>query len=211
MSILGLVPAGKVFGAVEGSLTRCNENNEDLRRRIYAGLLPAQKEFCDDTEHLILGFCAGFGAGKTRALCAKAVLMCMANPGKVAAVFEPTHIMIRDVFCRSFDEFLEEFEIEHDFRVSPQPEYVLHLEKGSCTILCRATETFNRIRGQNLCAVLVDEVDTSPQETAQKASEMMLARLRGGDIRSWLLRPLLRVIAGCITLLSRTETRKTGG
>jgi hypothetical protein len=81
---------------------------------------------------------------------------------------------------RAFDDFLDQFNIEHDFRVSPQPEYVIHLPDGPVTLLCRATETFNRIRGQNLSFCLADEIDTSPTETAQKAAEMMLARLRGG-------------------------------
>lgn len=81
---------------------------------------------------------------------------------------------------RSFDEFLEKFKIEYDFRVSPQPEYVLHLPRGPVTLICRATETYNRIRGQNLSFCLADEIDTSSQEISQKAAEMMLARLRGG-------------------------------
>ncbi|MFZ9527025.1 MAG: terminase large subunit domain-containing protein, partial [Schleiferiaceae bacterium] len=160
--------------------TRCDESVESLRDRIYARLLEPQRQFVDDVDHKILGYCAGFGAGKTYALCAKTIFLGMANPNTVAAVFEPTNIMLRDVWMRAFDEFLDEFGIEHDFRVSPQPEYVLHLPLGPVTLLCRATETFNRIRGQNLSFCLADEIDTSPAETAQKASEMMLARLRGG-------------------------------
>jgi PBSX family phage terminase large subunit len=181
MSILGLVPGGKVFGAVEGTRTRCVDSIEELRAKIYEGLLPAQKEFCDDTEHLILGMCAGFGAGKTAALCRKAILLAMENPGKVGAIFEPTFQLVRDVWMRSFDEVLESLGIEYDFRISPSPEYVLHLPNGSCTLLCRATETWNRIRGQNLAFILADEIDTSPLETSKKAVEMFLARLRGGD------------------------------
>ena len=101
----------------------------------------------------------------------------MFNPGTVMAVFEPTHILLRDVWMRSFDDFLEEMEIEHDFRVSPQPEYVIHTPAGSTTLLCRATETWNRIRGQNLSKIYCDEIDTSPLEVSQKAVEMFLARL----------------------------------
>lgn len=145
-----------------------------------AGLLPAQKEFVEDTDHLILGMCAGFGAGKTRALCAKACIMALDNPGTVMAVFEPTFILLRDVWMRAFDDYLEEYDIPHDFRVSPQPEYIIHHPKGSTTILCRATETWNRIRGQTLSAILCDEIDTSPMDVGTKAVEMFLARLRGG-------------------------------
>jgi len=130
--------------------------------------------------HYIANGVVHHNSGKTYALCAKTIFLGMENPNTVAAVFEPTNIMLRDVWMRAFDEFLDEFGIEHDFRVSPQPEYVLHLPLGPVTLLCRATETFNRIRGQNLSFCLADEIDTSPADTAQKASEMMLARLRGG-------------------------------
>ena len=180
MSVLSVIAGGNVLEKPQHTGTRCTETYEGMRERIYEGLLPAQRDFVDDMEHKILGFCAGFGAGKTRALCAKAIFLAMDNPRTVGAVFEPTHIMIRDVWMRAFDDFLEEYGIEHDFRVSPQPEYVLHHPNGPVTVLCRATETYNRIRGQTLSFVLADEIDTSSHEIAQKASEMMLARLRGG-------------------------------
>lgn len=180
MSILSVVAGGKILEKPQRTSTRCTETYDSLRNRIYKALLPAQKEFVDDTDHKILGYVAGFGAGKTFALCAKAIFLGLDNPNTTAAVFEPTNIMLRDVWMRSFDQFLEDFNIEHDFRVSPQPEYVLHLPHGPVTLICRATETFNRIRGQNLSYVLADEIDTSPVEVAQKAAEMMLARLRGG-------------------------------
>lgn len=181
MSILSVIAGGKVLEKPQRTATRCSESYEAMRKRIYKVLLEPQKQFVDDTDHKILGYCAGFGAGKTFALCAKAVFLGMDNPNTTAAVFEPTNIMLRDVWMRSFDQFLEEYNIQHDFRVSPQPEYVLHLPRGPVTLLCRATETFNRIRGQNLSFVLADEIDTSPMEIAQKAAEMMLARLRGGQ------------------------------
>lgn len=187
MSLLAGIPGGSCLDKPTTRGTRCDESVEALRSRIYERLLAPQREFVDDVDHKILGYCAGFGAGKTYALCAKTIFLGLENPNTVAAVFEPTNIMLRDVWMRAFDEFLDEFGIEHDFRVSPQPEYVLHLPLGPVTLLCRATETFNRIRGQNLSYCLADEIDTSPAETAQKASEMMLARLRGG------LRPQLAV------------------
>lgn len=181
MSILNHVPSGGLLAKPTGLKTRCQLGPEEYRQRITDSLLPVQKEFVEDSETLLLGLVAGFGAGKTRSLCAKICLDAMDNAGTVMAVFEPTHILLRDVFCRSFDDFLEEMGIEHDFRISPQPEYVLHTPTGSTTLLCRATETWNRIRGQNLSKVYVDEIDTSPLETSSKAVEMFLARLRGGQ------------------------------
>ena len=181
MSLLGNIAGGSCLEPPIKVKTRATQTNEELRFKIVEGLLPAQKEFCNDEKHLILGFIGGFGSGKTRSLCARAVLLCMSNPGTVGAVFEPTNILLRDIWMRSFDDFLEEYGIEYDFRLSPQPEYIVHTEQGSTTLLCRATETWNRIRGQNLSFILADELDTSPTETAKKAVEMFLARLRGGS------------------------------
>lgn len=180
MPLLGVIPGGKLLEPPINLVTRCDLSYDELRERITAKLLPAQLEFVNEVDVKLVAYCAGFGAGKTHALCAKVVVMAMDNPGTVGAVFEPTHIMIRDVWMRSFDDFLEEHQIEHEFRVSPQPEYKLFLPNGPCTVLCRATETWNRIRGQNLSFAAVDEIDTSPPDIAQKASEMVLARLRGG-------------------------------
>lgn len=181
MPLLGVFPGGNCLEPPEKLSTRCDKTYAELRSAITASLLPAQLDFVNEVGSKIVGYCAGFGAGKTYALCAKTVALAMDNPGTVGAVFEPTHIMIRDVWMRSFDDYLEQQGIQHDFRVSPQPEYVLHLPNGPCTILCRATETWNRIRGQNLSFACIDEVDTSPADVAQKASEMVLARLRGGS------------------------------
>jgi PBSX family phage terminase large subunit len=180
VTLLGGIPGGKCLEPRINTSTRCRATYQELRDRIYAGLLPAQREFVDCTDKKIVGYVAGFGAGKTHALCAKALLLALENPNTVGAVFEPTHIMIRDVWVRSFDDFLEAHDIDYDFRVSPQPEYKLHVPGGTVTLLCRATETWNRIRGQNLSFALIDEIDTSSMEVAQKASEMVLARLRGG-------------------------------
>ena len=180
MSILSGCAGGTILGKAElVSATRCEETYEGLKERIYAGLLPAQKEFCDDTDHLILGLCAGFGAGKTRALCSKVLLLCMDNPGRMGAVFEPTAVLLRDIWMRAFDEYLEEMKIEYEFRVSPLPEYEIHVPGGSCKVICRTTETYRRIIGTTLAFCCVDELDTSPQEVSAKAVEMMLARLRG--------------------------------
>ena len=181
MSLLGVVPGGRLLEPMIPVQTRCDRSYEELSRQILAGLLPAQRDFVEERDAKIVGYCAGFGAGKTHALAAATVMMAMDNPNTVGAVFEPTFIMIKDVWVRSFDDFLELHNITYDFRVSPQPEYILHLPLGPTTILCRATETWNRIRGQNLSFACIDEVDTSPPDVAQKASEMVLARLRGGS------------------------------
>ena len=48
---------------------------------------------------------------------------------------------------------LEQWGIEYDFRVSPQPEYTLKLPTGNVRILCQSAENWQRVRGQNISFV----------------------------------------------------------
>ena len=80
MSLLASVPGGSCLEPPINRATRAKITNKELRLKIEEGLLPAQRDFCNDREHRILGFIGGFGSGKTRALCARAVLLCMDNP-----------------------------------------------------------------------------------------------------------------------------------
>jgi len=153
--------------------------------RVKTDLLPHQQKFLEDTEHRKLALVCGFGAGKTHGLVAKAVHMAALNIGYVSALFEPVAPMLRDILQRTMDDLLEEWQIPFDFRVSPLPEYTLHFAEGSHTILLRTMETWNRIRGQNLCAIGFDEADTANKRVAEQATRMALARLRAGNVQQF--------------------------
>ena len=153
-----------------------------LRDRIWADLLPAQQEFVLDTEHRIVGYIGGFGSGKSYALCAKAIWLGMANPGTTAMIAEPSFPMIRTVFMPAMELALDQWGIDFDFRVSPQPEWTLRLPTGEMKLLAVSAENWQKVRGQNISFVLWDECDTSPPDTAQKAGEVFLARMRTGNI-----------------------------
>jgi hypothetical protein len=45
--------------------------------------------------------------------------------------------------------------------------------------------TYQRLRGQNLCAVGFDEADTIPKREAESAMNMALARLRSGNVQQF--------------------------
>ena len=74
----------------EGSvLDRYNIDGIDeieVLQRIRSDLHHGQLAFVDDQVTSILGVSAGYGAGKTRALCAKAVHLAMANQGFIGVV-----------------------------------------------------------------------------------------------------------------------------
>ena len=152
---------------------------------IKSGLHPGQLAFVDDISTEILGISAGYGAGKTRALCAKAVILAAANQGFIGCVMEPTGPLIRDIWQNDFDQFLEHYEIPYTFRASPLPEYMLHLPNGDTKILCRSFENWSRIIGLNLAWVLADEIDTVAPSIANKAFPKILGRLRAGNVRQF--------------------------
>jgi hypothetical protein len=183
MSLLaGIVEPGKLLGFMD---VATQEDTGELLERIRADLHPGQLAFVDDTSTQILGISAGYGAGKTRALCAKAVMLAAANQGFIGAVMEPTGPLIRDIWQNDFEQFLEAYEIPYTFRASPLPEYMLHLPGGDTKILCRSFENWSRIIGLNLAWVLADEIDTVTPSIANKAFPKILGRLRAGNVRQF--------------------------
>jgi hypothetical protein len=152
---------------------------------IRSDLHGEQLTFVDDQSTRILGATAGYGAGKTWSLCAKAVSLAIANPGITGCVLEPTGPLIRDIWQPDFEAFLETYEIPYTARQSPLPEYLLHLPDGDTKVLCRSFENWRRIIGLNLAWVLSDEIDTIDPKIANLAFPKILGRLRAGKVRQF--------------------------
>lgn len=161
------------------------QDTTELLQRIHGDLHPGQLAFVTDDQTQIIGISAGYGAGKTRALAAKAVTLAAANQGFIGCVMEPTGPLIRDIWQNDFEQFLEHYEIPYTFRASPLPEYMLHLPGGDTKILCRSFENWSRIIGLNLAWVLADEIDTVTPAIANKAFPKILGRLRSGNVRQF--------------------------
>ena len=183
MSILAAAPTGSVLQQIGHG--DADVDVPELLARIRTDLHPGQLAFVDDSSTQILGISAGYGAGKTRALCAKAVTLAAANQGFIGLVMEPTGPLIRDIWQNDFEQFLESYEIPYTFRASPLPEYMLHLPGGDTKILCRSFENWSRIIGLNLAWVLADEIDTVTPSIANKAFPKILGRLRSGNVRQF--------------------------
>ena len=128
MSILAAAPTGSVLQQLNRGTGDIDVS--DVITRIRDDLHPGQLAFVDDTATQIIGISAGYGAGKTRALCAKAVMLAAANQGFIGAVMEPTGPLIRDIWQNDFEQFLEAYDIPYTFRASPLSEYMLHLPGG---------------------------------------------------------------------------------
>ena len=158
-------------------------DSEALRARIMADLLPYQKDVVEDKEHRIIGFVAGYGAGKSRTMCAWTVLCALDNPDTLGVMFAPTGPLVRDVVIRTMEDFLEQYGIEYVFRASPLPEFKLLLPEGPVVVLCRSMENWARIIGLNCSFICADEIDTSKIEIARRAVDKFLGRLRAGKRR----------------------------
>ena len=157
----------------------------ELLERIRNDLHEPQRLFFDNSSVEILGLSAGYGAGKTRALCAVCVKLAALNVGFTGAVMEPTGPLIRDIWQNDFEQFLEYYEIPYTHRASPLPEYILHLPEGDTKILCRSFENWSRIIGLNLAFVLADEIDTVSPSVCDRAFPKILGRLRAGNVRQF--------------------------
>tara|TARA_R100001015_G_C4635152_1_gene203724 strand:+ start:778 stop:2118 length:1341 start_codon:yes stop_codon:yes gene_type:complete len=160
-------------------------DTDEILQAIKLDLHKGQLDFVNDEETEIIGLSAGYGAGKTRSLCAKAVQLAIRNQGFTGAVMEPTAPLIRDIWQNDFETFLEAYGIPFTLRQSPLPEYSLHLPNGESKILCRSFENWSRIIGLNLAWVLADEIDTVAPSIADRAFPRILARLRSGNQRQF--------------------------
>jgi hypothetical protein len=182
VSILDTVKPGKVlYQAGAYNLPTAQQAID----RIYEDLLPHQEKFCSDMQHRKLALVCGFGAGKTVGLVAKATIIAAMNIGNVSALFEPTHAMLIDILVRTCNELFDQWQIPFSYRASPLPSFTLEFEEGTHTILLRTMLTYQRLRGQNLCAVGFDEADTIPKRDAESAMNMALARLRSGNVQQF--------------------------
>ena len=186
MTLLNRVAGGNILGPKEErerDFTGSKADSDAIRARIKADLLPYQKAVVEDTEHRIIGFVAGYGAGKSRTMCAWTVLCALDNPNTLGVMFAPTGPLVRDVVIRTMEDFLEQYGIDFEYRASPLPEFKLLLPEGPVTVLCRSMENWSRIIGLNCSFICADEIDTSKLEIARRAVDKFLGRLRAGARR----------------------------
>jgi hypothetical protein len=160
-------------------------NFEEVIEKMKHDLHPAQRDFATDNSTEILGLCAGYGSGKTRALICKTVFLAWLNQGFTGCVMEPTGPLIRDIWIHAFNSVLDDYELPYTFRASPLPEYILHFPGGDTRILCRSFENTSRIIGLDLAFVLADEIDTVNPKTCDEAFPRILGRLRSGNVRQF--------------------------
>lgn len=130
--------------------------------------------------HKYKAYVAGFGAGKTWAICADACKHYWEYPKAHRGYFAPTYPQIRDIYYPTIEE------VAHDWglRVKvAEANKEVHFYSGRTyrgTTICRSMEKPDSIVGFKIARADVDELDTLPMRKAEQAWRKIIARLRLG-------------------------------
>ena len=145
-------------------------------------LLDHQYEVLADTETKIIGTVSGFGGGKTYTMCRKAIQLAILNKGFTGIAREPTHDMLRNIFIPEMINALEEWGIKYKLNKAIST-FLLYIDGIETKIICMSMENYERLVGINASWAVMDEVDTSKGDIAEKAYNKILGRIRTGNVR----------------------------
>ena len=145
-------------------------------------LLDHQYEVLADTETKIIGMVSGFGGGKTYTMCRKAIQLAILNKGFTGIATEPTHDMLRNIFIPEMINALEEWGIKYKLNKAIST-FLLYIDGIETKIICMSMENYERLVGINASWAVMDEVDTSKGDIAEKAYNKILGRIRTGNVR----------------------------
>jgi hypothetical protein len=122
---------------------------------------------------------AGFGAGKTAALIARALALKFAYPENDIAYYLPTYDLVTTIAFPRFEEALAEYGYEYgvDYTtVRNQTPKIKIIDGGD--IIFRTMDRPQRIVGYEVADSLVDELDTLKTEDARLVWQKILSRNR---------------------------------
>lgn len=136
------------------------DGSESGRLRIGIDLLPTQLRYlmCEAKYPAYIG---GYGAGKTFALCVKAILEAVRNPGLPGMVVAPTYRDLRDVTLRMLRELLERFGIPSSTHWT---HYKVTLPWWGSEIWLRGADEPDSLKGANVAWAGIDEVARIDEE-----------------------------------------------
>lgn len=128
--------------------------------------------------HKFRAYVAGYGAGKTWALCAGACRHYWEHPKANRGYFAPTYPQIRDIYFPTIEE------VAHDWGLRVKIAEVnkeVHFYSGRVyrgTTICRSMEKPESIVGFKIARADVDEIDTLNDRKAEQGWRKIAARLR---------------------------------
>jgi len=121
-------------------------------------------------------FCAGYGAGKSEALIAAAMIDACQSADALVACYAPTYDLVRLITAARLQEKLTEHGIEHRYNRQDNAIYTSTTRWGD--FILRTLDNPERIVGYESYTAHVDELDTLRTEHAKDAWNKIIARNR---------------------------------
>lgn len=153
-----------------------------MQPRFSGQLLPHQLDFVSDVNTPQLALVAGYGSGKSQSIAVKMIHLASLNVGYTGVVVEPSFPMIEEPLLPLVFDALEVYGIPYSFKRSPNPTLVMHFADGDSTVLFKSAEQMDKLRGINAAFVIIDEIDTLPQNKAKQLWQILQGRVRLGNV-----------------------------
>jgi hypothetical protein len=136
-----------------------------------------QAEFLAMT-HRFRAYVAGYGAGKTWALCADECKHFWEFPKAHRGYFAPTYPQIRDIYWPTVEEVAHDWGLRVDIKEANKEVHYYSGRVYRGTVICRSMENPGSIVGFKISRGGVDEIDTMPMKKARDSWRKIIARLR---------------------------------
>ena len=156
---------------------------EDLLARVKADLLPHQLEFVNDTSIASLACVVGLAVERRRRFAPRLSRWPLPIRGTPLPCLSPRLSCCGTSGSSLLMTFLEEYEIPFTYRASPLPEYILHLPEADTTISAGPPKLGHASGARTSPPVWRMRSTRQTVDIGAKAVQMMLARLRSGNIR----------------------------
>ena len=140
------------------------------------GLFKHQREFVHSAAKFP-ALVSGYGAGKTYALCVKALNECGKNAGYTGLLMSPTYRMIKDTLQPTFEEVVKSAKFNYEYSASDN-RYRIYWSNGYADVILRSAENYRRLAGLNLAWAGIDESALLKDDQCWK---MVISRLRSGN------------------------------
>lgn len=128
--------------------------------------------------HKFRAYVAGFGSGKTWAICAGACKHYWEHPGANRGYFAPTYPQIRDIYYPTIEEVAHDWGLRVKVAEANKEIAFYSGRQYRGTTICRSMEKPESIVGFKIARADIDELDTLQVRKAEHAFRKIIARLR---------------------------------
>jgi len=130
--------------------------------------------------HKFRAYVAGYGAGKTWAICAGACKHYWEHPKANRGYFAPSYPQIRDIYFPTIEEVAFDWGLRVDIAQANKEVHFYSGRQYRGTTICRSMEKPETIVGFKIARADIDEIDTLATRKAEQSWRKIIARLRLG-------------------------------